>query len=197
MSSAGPAEIDSHYTFWQKSLIPAESVLVRSAMRQAAKWGGSDNFFYSHFLSVACAVCAVVFSFFNGLSYILQIPFKLVLNILRFSPLQAVIDPFLDLRSGSLSFLFVSFGITFIVAGTLFPGPIFTFFAPEYFDSKEEKLEHLNNQLQKENTALSGLNEDRAKKIESAAQYLDKQNKELESLKRIPPKKGFFSRFFK
>lgn len=116
--------------FFQLYFIPKESWKVRWLVQQAGGFAQSPHFPIRHFLSSACAAAAVALSFFNALSYLLQIPFKIPLNIVRFDPLRLVLDPFSDLGNCLRSFIFALFGTTYIFWGILMPETTFPFFAP-------------------------------------------------------------------
>lgn len=129
--------------FFQTYFIPTESLLVRGLMQKAGEYSLSNDLYYKHLASVACAVCAVAFSFFNAISYLLQIPLKIPLNIVRFDPMSLFLDPVWDLSNCLRSILFVTFGVTYVAWGILRPSTAFPFFAPP----KEKSLEEINQEL--------------------------------------------------
>lgn len=135
-----PVAAKSDPTFIQRNLIPEKSRYVRYVMQKAADFGSSDHFFYAHVVSVGLAVAAVVMSAFNALSYLLQTPVKILLNIVQFNPLGLVTNFVMNLGDVAKSLLFVSLGVTLVVAGVLFPAPIFKHFSPEYYKPMEQRL---------------------------------------------------------
>lgn len=154
--------------FIQRNLIPEESRNVRYVMQKAAYFGNSDNLFVAHLVSVAFVVMAVAMSAFNAVSYLLQAPIKILLNVVQFNPLGVITDFVQDLGDVAKSLLFVSLGVTLFVVGFLIPGPIFNLFSPEYYEPLEVRLEQQleeANQKMKELEAkydkLKELNQDR------------------------------------
>lgn len=139
---------------FQKYLIPEESMVVRYCMQKAGAYANRSNPFLAHFVSVGFAVAAVALSAFNTFSYALQLPFKLLFHIAQFNPYRAVFGVAEDLINTTKSLVFVTMGMTFIVAGTLFPKPIFTHFAPLYYSSLEVRLEAELKQEKAENERL-------------------------------------------
>lgn len=141
------AKVDLGSNVFQRHLIPPDSLNVRFVMQKAGEYGNSTNIFYAHVVSVGFAIVAVALSFFNAFSYALRTPFNILVNVLSFSPIQVVKDLAGDLTGVAKSMVFVSLGVTFVVAGVLFPQAIFTHFAPEYSDTVEVRL---RNELEKE-----------------------------------------------
>ncbi len=147
MSTSVAAPTENAANPFQKHLIPSESRWVRYVMQKAGEFSRYDNFFTSRALSVACAIAGVVLSLFNTISYLLQAPIRIILNIVTFSPIKLTTDFIQDLVNGALSFAFVSLGVTFVISGLLFPEPIFTNFAPENEETLSGKLEETENDL--------------------------------------------------
>ena len=150
LNVAAPAEI----TPFQRHLVPESSDWVRFCLQNAGKFSTGDNFFTSRVYSVACAVAAVVFAAFNMISYTLRAPLRVLLNIVEFSPLKALIDLVSDVRDAVLSFLIVSLGVTFVVAGLIFPAPIFTNFAPECIETLQSQIGDLKQSLKERDEEL-------------------------------------------
>ena len=143
MTAAASVKNETNTNPFQKFLIPVESKWVCYAMRKAGEYGSSGNFIYAHVLSVAIAVSAVALSALNAFLYLIQTPFKCLLNIVRFSPLDLVKNLLIDVASIVQSVVFVSLGVPFVVAGAIFPHAIFSYFAPEYYDTLESSYERL------------------------------------------------------
>lgn len=154
-----PVAAKSDPTFIQRNLIPEKSRYVRFVMQKAADFGSSSNLFYAHVVSVGFAVAAVVMSAFNAISYLLQTPVKILLNIVQFNPLKLVANFVVNLGDVAKSLLFVSLGVTLVVAGFLFPAPIFKHFSPEYYKPKEQRLEE---QLDEAKAEVAELKAERA-----------------------------------
>ena len=176
--------IESEANIFQRHLIPEESRLVRYSMQQAGIYGSRTNVFYAHFVSVGFATTAVAMSFFNAISYFLQIPFRIVLKMVQFNPPGAAIALVEDATNVVKSLVFVSLGATFITAGLLSPKAIFTHFAPEYYDTLEERLKQENSLNQKK---IARLEEELSKanqSLDRASFKLEEQRKELDALKR-------------
>ncbi len=173
MSNIAPQGSNSHATFYQRYLIPKESKNIRYALQKAKECGGSDNLLCAHVLSVSCTIGAVAMSFFNMLSYLLRSPFRLLGNVVQFSPLRSLTDFAADLRDTCRSALFVPVGISLAVAGFCFPGAIFTCFAPEFDENIEEGLRETIDDLQEKKRGIQHL---------MGAQY-DCKSREAQDLK--------------
>ena len=182
MLNAAPVKNDLQPNLVQKYFIPDESLKVRYCMLKAAQFGNSDRFFSAHFLSVACVLTAVVFSLFNSFSYVLQIPCKILLNIAQFTPIFIIPSIISDLKSCALSLLFVSLGVTFVVAGCLFPKVIFTHFAPEFCETYETRLRNENELLKDQINHLKTENEDKENKLFIAGEQVAKLERKIEIL---------------
>ncbi|MBS0629937.1 MAG: hypothetical protein JSS30_06945 [Verrucomicrobia bacterium] len=186
--------VESNTNFIQRNLIPEESRNVRYAMQKAAHFGSSSHPFVSHVVSVAFAVMAVVMSAFNAISYLLQAPIKILLNIVQFNPVAVFTDFAMDIGDLAKSLLFVSLGVTLVVAGFLFPGPIFNEFSPEYYEPLEVRLEQ---QLEQAKAKYEELEEKYHKLQELNARRLDIErynegqieelNKEIEWWRKLNP----------
>jgi|GEM_PF-2714032 len=183
MTSAALVPTDSGANVFQKYLIPEESKWVRFSMLKAGEFANRSNFFLSHFLSVGCAIAAVAMSFFNALSYLLQIPFIIPLKIVQFDLIGIATGISYDLIGVAKSIVFVSMGATFVVAGVLFPREIFTHFAPEHYLCREERLSNDNVSLTKsslrKDEEINLLND----AMTEASSLNGKLNKELKRLK--------------
>jgi hypothetical protein len=141
-------------TLFQKFFIPANSIWVRRAMKHAALYSQEEGFFYSRCVPVSLAIVAVAFSAINALSYLLQAPVRILLNITCLNPIALVEDMLEDLWSFARSLVFVSLGVTFVAAGLLFPVPIFAYFAPDSSEPYEVRLEIENKDLREKNAYL-------------------------------------------
>ncbi len=159
--------------FFQRTLVPADSSLVRGAMREAAKHGTSDNILVRHVVSTAFAVASVALSILNTISYLLQIPVKIVLNIVRFDPKGLVFDFAQSLSDTARSLLMGAFGATYVIGGILFPEEVYGFFKPAVIKTAEDALGKKQKELE---TAL----EDNKSLQENADQFL-KKAKEIEA----------------
>ncbi len=166
--SVAAAEANS----FQKYLIPEESMVVRYCMQKAGVFANRSNPFLAHFVSVGFAVAAVAISAFNTISYMLQLPFKILFHVAQFNPYRVVVGAAQDLVNTAKSLVFVTMGVTFIVAGTLFPKPIFTHFAPLYYSSLEVRLKSDLKQEQAENKRLQKEVEKLTKAMEAATSRL-------------------------
>lgn len=134
--------VETQPNIFQRYLIPEESHLVRIVLQKAGEWGKSKNIFYSRILTVVLAICAVIFSLLNTICYLLQTPVKMLLNIIHLNPLNLIEEFIIDIGSALSSFLFVSFGATFIVAGILFPAVVFPYFSPENTKKSYSQLKY-------------------------------------------------------
>jgi hypothetical protein len=151
-----PVAAKSNPNLIQTSLIPEESRNVRYLMIKAKDFSSSENPLVAHLIPAILAAGSVALSAINALSYLLQAPIKILLNIVQFRPLGFFVDFAQDLTNLARSLLFVSLGATLIVAGILFPKPIFTHFAPEYYESLPERLKHERDQKIEETKNLGG-----------------------------------------
>lgn len=168
---------------FQKYLIPEESRLIRFCMQKAGLYSESPYFFYAHFVSVGFAVVAVAMSFFNIISYILQIPLKLILRVVQFDPFGIVTGLMTDASQVMKSIVFVSLGATFITAGLLFPKPIFTHFAPEYYETLEIRLQKEKTLLQKKIVSLEEEYKHLMHMMEKTSILIKKQERDIDNLK--------------
>ena len=166
---------------FQRHLIPPDSLNVRYVMQKAGEFGNRDNLFYAHVASVSMAIVAVALSFFNAFSYALRTPFNLVVNILSFSPVKMAEDLVGDLTGMAKSMVFVSLGVTFVVAGVLFPGAIFTHFAPEYSDCIEVRLKNELKGQRKEMLALKAENKKLKEQIDDQSIIIQQIEKKKRS----------------
>jgi len=178
------AALETQGNVFQKYLIPPESKIVIFLMQKAGELGKNKNFFKSRVFSVALVVAAVVLSFFNAISYLLQIPVKLLLNICRFDPVSFVKNFVEDLSSFARSVVFVSLGVTFVVAGFLFPAEVFSHFAPEeeseaLSQRENERLKDQNNQLKKDRDLTIDAASHLIRDLEKEVQKLNEENREL------------------
>lgn len=139
---------------FQRYLIPTESRWVRFTMMKASECAREGNIFTSRVYSVALAIGAVVMSFFNAVSYLFGMPFRFGLHIFHFDPFNAFVDLGEDVTAVLRSLVFVSLGVTFVVAGLLFPEAIFTHFAPEDEGNEKERLQQEIERLAEENKEL-------------------------------------------
>lgn len=162
--SVAAAEANS----FQKYLIPEESMVVRYCMQKAGTYASRSNPFLAHFVSVGFAVAAVAISAFNTISYTLQLPFKLLFHVAQLNPYRAVFGVAEDIVNTAKSLVFVTMGMTFIVAGILFPKPIFTHFAPLYYSSREVRLESELKQEKAESERLKSEVDKLSKGMEAA-----------------------------
>ena len=186
MSTNVAASTENAPNPFQKHLIPSESRWVRYVMKKAGDYSRYDNFFTSRALSVACAIAGVVLSVFNIITYLLQAPIRVILNIVTFSPIKLTTDLVQDLVNGALSFAFVSLGVTFVIAGILFPEPIFTNFAPANEETLLGKLEQQEGELEE----MKQTNE----KLLRALNVMSEKVEELEGeLKRARESRRWFS----
>ncbi len=149
-----PVAAKSNPNLLQTSLIPEESRNVRYLMIKAKDFSSSENLLVAHLIPAILAAASVALSAINALSYLLQAPFKILLNIVQFRPLGFFLDFAQDLSNLARSLIFVSLGATLVVAGLLFPKPIFTHFAPEYYQSLPERLKYERDQKLEENKNL-------------------------------------------
>lgn len=186
--------VESEANVFQKYLIPSESRYVRYCMQKAGIYGNRPNFFYSHIVSVAFAIAAVVMSFFNALSYFVRIPLSILLNIVQFEPIGVVIGLINDCTNVIRSLVFVALGVWFIVAGLLFPKPIFFYFAPEYCDSLETRLMDEVSVLKERISWLENEFHAKQEELDGAHKLIDDQKKTIESFKsqKSGRKKFFF-----
>ncbi len=129
---------------FQRYLIPSDSKWVGRCMQKADSFGKTSDFIYSRVLSGALVTVAVAMSFFNAISYVLQIPFKALLNVVRFNPVDLVLDIGRDITNVIRSYAFVMIGIYLIVLGFLYPKQVYSHFAPEYVENTLEKLRVAN-----------------------------------------------------
>ncbi|NGX60221.1 MAG: hypothetical protein KR126chlam3_01390 [Chlamydiae bacterium] len=185
-----PVEIKSNANFFQKNLIPEKSNLVRYCMYKAGVFASHSNIFYAHFASVGCAIAAIAISFFNMLSYFLQPPFKILLNIVQFSPIKSVKNLFFDIANGVQSLVFVSMGMTFVVAGSIFPKAIFTYFAPEYYQTLKERNQHEIERNKRKISRLEEENNELSSIMDTTSAQLQNFEREIDDLKhpKPPPK---------
>lgn len=133
---------------YQNYFFPGKSVWVRFLVHKAGEYGADSHFFYRRVASVACAVIAVAFSFFNALSYLLQIPLKIPLNIVRYDPVSLVLDPVTDLSNCLRSLLFALYGVHFVAWGILSPSTAFPYFAPPVKKDPEKEIENLKREIE-------------------------------------------------
>lgn len=194
--------ISSEANIFQKYLIPSQSHYVRFSMQKAGVFANRSNFFFSHFLSVGCAIAAIALSFFNTFIYLLQAPFRVLLHVVQLSPFRAIFGFLEDLTNVARSLVFVSMGTTFIVAGLFFPKAVFSHFAPEYYDSLEERLDHENARLRKKIERLEADLSEVTKVAEKATLLVQERENELDRL-RHPAKSWvykkcmpFFERYY-
>ncbi|NGX45320.1 MAG: Chromosome partition protein Smc [Chlamydiae bacterium] len=134
--------------FFQRHLVPADSTLVRGAMRQAAEWSLEDNPVVRHLVSTAFAVAAVALSLFKTISYLLQLPVKILLNVVRFDPIALVLDFAQSLSDTGRSLLMAAFGATYVIGGMLFPEEVYGFFKPAVVVMIESALEKKQKELE-------------------------------------------------
>lgn len=181
----------SNTNFIQRNLIPEDSCNVRYVMQQAAYYGSSDTLVVAHFVSIAFAVVAVAMSALNTISYLLQAPIKILLNVVQFNPFGLVADFFLDVGDVARSALFVCLGLTLVVAGFLFPKPIFTHFSPEYYEPLEVRLEQ---QLEKANERIQDLEDQCNQMKEQCGNWRKVQldyERQIEELRKQAGSSGF------
>lgn len=181
MSSSAPVGAKNNTNFIQRNLIPEDSRYVRYFMIKAADFGCSENLLFAHVVSVSCAVFAVALSAFNSISYLLQVPAKIILNIFRLNPIRAVTDFVGDLSDMAKSLLFVSLGVTLVAAGLFLPAAIFTHFCPEYYKSREERQEE---ELERANAKIRELDTELKEKDKGHWFISMNYEKEIERLKR-------------
>ena len=149
---------------FQRYLIPFDSKKVCYLVDKAKDFGCSRNFFYAHFISIALTITAIVFSFFNAISYLLQAPVRILLNVIRLDPLNLLRNFLEDIIDVIRSLFFVSLGISLVVSGFLFPKTIFPYFAPncneeEYKDALKKQIYQLENSEKKASEACAVANE--------------------------------------
>lgn len=171
-----PVAVSPEFDFIQRNLIPQESLYVRSSMNQAAKMGARDNFFTSRLYPLPFVVAALALSFFNTLSYLLQIPFEILLDVARFQPLRVLTDPVVGLINVARSFLFVGLAVPLIVSAALFPKDVLSRFAPDAIYAGEERLLRENEQLKKKIEKLKEKREKDLAIIESQAAIIRKSS---------------------
>lgn len=144
-----PAAVSPEFDYIQRYLLPAESKSVRYCMQKASEMSEREDFVTRRLFSVPFVIASIALSFFNAISYLLQIPFIILLNVVRFAPLRLVTDPAIDLINVARSLLFVGMGIPLALAGLIFPKDVFSRFAPDAIEAGEERLVHENKNLQK------------------------------------------------
>jgi len=164
---------------FQRYLVPLESSWVRGTMCQAADSAQSENILVRHVVSTACAVAAIALSTFKTISYMLQIPFQLLLNIVRFDPAGLVFDFARTLSNATRSLLMAAFGATYIASGILFPEEVYGFFKPVSIQTAERALEKKETELQ---AALSDVKEER-KEVANLLAIAQGKDLELEDTK--------------
>lgn len=164
-------------------------MLVRYCMQKAGIYGSHSNFFYSHIVSVAFAAGAVAMSFFNTISYFLRAPFNIILNVVQFNPIGAVVGLISDCTNVIRSLVFVSLGVTFIVAGLLFPKAIFSHFAPEYYNDLETRLREEVNLLNNRIVWLEKEYRLKEEQLAGAHKVIDDQKKTILNLQPAAPPK--------
>jgi len=144
-----PVAVSHEFDFIQRHLIPAESKSVRYCMQKASEMSKSEDFVSCRLFSIPFVIVSIALSFFNALSYLLQIPFITLLNIVRLAPLRLVTDPPIGMVNVARSLLFVGMGIPLALAGLIFPDDVFSRFAPDAIEAGEARLVNENQRLQK------------------------------------------------
>lgn len=172
-----PAAVSHEFDFIQRHLIPAESKSVRYCMQKASEMSKREDFATCRLFSIPFVIASIALSFFNSISYLLQIPFITLLNIVRFAPLRLVTDPAIGIVNVARSLLFVGMGIPLILAGLIFPEDVFSRFAPDAIEAGEARLVHENQRLQKKIEELEVKIAQNQKLIEAQAVLIQKDTK--------------------
>lgn len=167
-----PVVVSPEFDFIQRNLIPKESVSVRYCMQQAAAQAEVGSWITARLYSFPFLVVSVALSFFNALSYLLQLPFQFLLNAVRLAPLRLVTDPVIGLINVARSLLFVGLGIPLAVSGLCFPSAVFSRFAPDAIFAGEQRLLHENKALKKEVEELREKVERKSAVIEAQAELI-------------------------
>ena len=144
-----PAAVSPEFDYIQRYLLPAESKSVRYCMQKASEMSEREDFVSCRLFSIPFVIASIALSFFNAISYLLQIPFMILLNIVCFAPLRLVTDPVIGIINVARSLLFVGMGIPLALAGLIFPKDVFSRFAPDAIEAGEERLVRDNENLQK------------------------------------------------
>lgn len=173
---------NSEGNIFQKYLIPPDSKWTRVVMQKAGDYATKGNFVTSRVVCVSLTICAIAFSFFNMISYFLEAPIKILLNVVRFNPVDLVTDFIGDLVSIIRSWTFVGLGVTFVVAGLLFPQEIFAKFAPEYEISMQDQLVLYAERLEEAYGKKKEQEELASKDVSVATEHLQKLIEEKEEL---------------
>lgn len=139
---------------FQKYLIPAESKWVRMLMEEADSLSQSSIPLVARLASVVAVAVATFFSLLNSASYALQIPIKILLNVVRFDPLSLGVDLAKDVASVFRSLAFVAVGVSLVIAGPFFPKELFSHFAPSHQGSRLDVLEEDNQEFLQRTIAL-------------------------------------------
>jgi hypothetical protein len=147
---ATSAAVSNEFDLIQRHLLPQDSVAVRYCMDRASEMTKRRNFFTKHFFPLPFLVAAVAFSFFNAISYFLQIPFITLLNIVRLEPLCFLTHPLACIINALRSALFVGLGLPLLIAGVVFPEAVFIRFAPDVIVTKEGRLVYENKMLREQ-----------------------------------------------
>lgn len=145
-----PAAVSHEFDLIQRHLLPQDSVAVRYCMDQASEMTKRGDFFTKRLFPLPFVVAAVALSFFNAISYLLQIPFITLLNVARLAPLRFLTDPFVCIINTARSALFVGLGFPLLIAGVVFPEAVFTRFAPDAIVAGEGRLAHENKVLREQ-----------------------------------------------
>ncbi len=116
--------------FYQLYLVPKDSEKVIWLMRKAGELSKSDSIFQRRFVTVACAVAAVFLSAINAIIYLIRIPFKILVNIVSFTPMRLFTDLINDISDCARSGIFAACGAMYVGAGVVYPAEVFPYFAP-------------------------------------------------------------------
>lgn len=174
--------------FYQNYFIPQKSEWVRFLVHKAGEYALEEGVFYRRIASVACAITAVAFSFFNTLSYLLQVPFKLPLNIVRCDLISLLLDPIRDLNNCVRSLLFATFGVTYVAWGILMPSTAFPYFAPPAKRDLAKENQLLLNRLTEAQQANLELerNKEELQEILEQKKEVKKQEEEVDEMVLVP-----------
>lgn len=113
--------------FFQKYLIPTDSLLVRSAMHHAEEQSGVNRF-----KATAYAFQAVLLTFPQIPQYVLVAPFKFTASLLNGDIRKAVYeDIILNAVNVVKSIVFVAASVFFIAIGLIFPKIVYPYLSPQ------------------------------------------------------------------
>ena len=181
-----PVAVSDEFDLIQRYLIPSDSISVRYCMDAAWQMSRREDPLTKRLFPIPFVVAGVALSFFNAISYFLQIPFITLFNFARMAPVRLLTDPFVQIINTARSVLFIGLGLPLTISGLIFPEAVFSRFAPDAIYADEQRFVI-------ENQALRERVEELEKKLYKNKLLIEAQAALIQ--KGTQPSSSYFSRF--